>query len=187
MRLAHIVVGQGRGRHAGAVGVDRGSPAEAVHFVVVGAGVAGAVRHAGVVVVGRHEPGECRHAHFYAEAEVLGGVVHAAGAVEPYALEVEGHVDFVAGVGVVAIDPEFVVGAVDAFHPHFVEEDVGLDFVVVSAVDHDFALRVEVVDGAGGLAVGEVVDGPSGSSQAHQDHNYNNCNSFHKALLLFVH
>jgi hypothetical protein len=100
-------------------------------------------------------------------------------------LEVERHVDLVAGVGIVAENPELVVGGVHTFHPYFVQQDVGLNLVVVATVDHDFALRVQVVDGAGGLAVGEVVDGPSRSSQAHQDHNYNNCNSFHRAYLFY--
>ena len=152
-----------------------------VYLVVVAARVARAVYDAGVGVVGRDVPREGGVAHLDAEAQVLCGVVHAAGAVEPYTLQVEGHVYLVAGVGIIAVDPYLVVGRVDTLHPYLVYEDVGLNLVVITTVDHDFLLRVEVADSAGGLAVGEVVDGPSRSSQGHQDHNYNDCNAFHKA------
>lgn len=153
----------------------------AVDIVVVAACVAWMVCDASVGVVGRYAPHECGHADIDAEAQVLGSVVHATGAVEPYALQVEGHVNLVARVGVVAIDPDFVVRGVYALHPDFVDQDVGLDLVVVTAVNHDFFLRVEVAHGACSLAVGEVMDGPGRSSQCHQDHNCNDCNAFHKA------
>lgn len=113
-----------------------GHPAVAVDVVVVGAHIAGVVRTAYECVVGRYVPHETRVAHGGVEAQVLCGVVHAAGAVEPHALQVERHDDFVAGVGVVAIDPDFVIGRVDAFHPDLVDEDVGLDLIVVAAVEH---------------------------------------------------
>ena len=175
----HVVVGQWRRRDAGAVGVGRGHPSMAMDVVVVGPCISGTVGEARVGVVGRDAPSDGGDADLDTEAQVLGCVVHAAGAVEPNAMQVEGHVDFVAGVGVETVDPNLVVGGVDALHPDFVDEYVGLNLVIVSAVNHQLVLGVEIVDGACGLAVGEVVDGPSGRSYAHQDHNYNQCNAFH--------
>ena len=130
----------------------------AVHLVVVGACVARTVHYARVVVVGRHGPSHRGppQASVSAEPQVLCRVVHASGAVEPDALQVDGHVYLVARVGIVAVDPQLVECRVDAFCPHLVEEHVGLYFVVVAAVNHQLALAVEVVHRAFGLAAREV-------------------------------
>lgn len=101
-------------------------------------------------------------------------------------MQVERHVDFVAGVGIESVDPDFVVGGVDSLHPDIINQHVCLNLVVVAAVNHEFLLRVEIVHSARGLAVSEIVDTPGRGSQAHQDHNYNQCNAFHKALCFFV-
>jgi hypothetical protein len=92
------------------------------------------------------------------EAQVLRRVVHPAGTEEPYALQVERHVDFVTRIGVVTVDPQLVVGRVDALHPDLVDQHIGLDFVIVPAVDHHLLLRVEVLHRALGLWKGEVAD-----------------------------
>lgn len=130
----------------------------AVHLVVVGACVAWTVVDASVGVVGRHGPSHRGppQASVGAEPQVLCRVVHASGAVEPDALQVDGHIYLVARVGIVAVDPQLVECRVDAFCPHLVEEHVGLYFVVVAAVNHQLALAVEIVHRAFGLAAREV-------------------------------
>lgn len=145
---AHIVVGKGRGWYTGAVGVCRGHPAVPVDIVMVGTRIANAVCYAGIRVVGRYVPDQRGGAYINPKAQVLSSIVHASCTVEPYTLQVQGHIDFVAGIGIVAIDPEFIVGGVHSFHPNFVEEDVGLNLIVISAVNHDFALRIQIIDRA---------------------------------------
>lgn len=92
------------------VRVCRRHPAVAVYVIVVAAHIARAVYHAGIGVVRRDVPGEVRRVHRRAETQVLRRVVHVAGTVEPYALQVQRHVYLVAGVGVVAVDPQLIVG-----------------------------------------------------------------------------
>lgn len=160
LRSAHVVGRQGRVR-VRTVAVGRrhgGTPAVTVDVVVVAVGEAYAMQAAGEGVVGRDIPCEGRVPHRGVEAEVLRCVVHASCAVKPYALQVERHVHFVARVGIVSEYPQFVVGRVDALHPHLVDEYVGLDFVIVAAVNHHLMLRVEVLHRACGLCVGKVAD-----------------------------
>ena len=113
---------------------------------------------AGKGTVGGHDPREGGQWAGVAETQCGGGAVHAGAClvVEPDAGEVDGHVDFVAGVGVEAVEPYFVELVVHAFGPNLVDEHVGLNLVVVAAVDHQFGLGVEVSHGAVGLAVGEI-------------------------------
>ena len=147
------------GHGSGGVGLPGGGhPAVAVDIIVVTACVAWMVCDASVGVVGRYAPHECGHADIDAEAQVLGCVVHAAGAVEPNAMQVEGHVDFVAGVGIETVDPNLVVGGVDALHPDFVDEYVGGQLVLVATVNHQLVLIVQAGYCACCLAVGEIKD-----------------------------
>lgn len=163
MRGAHVVgVYGGRRRYAGAYMRRRHwrTPAVAVHIVVVGAHIAVVVNHACEGPVFRHIPHNLRRVQTRrAEAQVLGCVVHAAGAVQPYTLQLERHVDLFACVGIVAVYPQLVVGRVDALCPYLVDEHIGLDFVIITAVDHHLVLPVQVINCSVGLAAGEVVDG----------------------------
>ena len=170
--MAHVVVGQGRRGHAGTVGVGRGHPAVTVYVVVVTASVAGSVDYSCIGAVRGDVPSEARRSHIHPEAEVLSCVVHASATVEPYAFEVERHVDFVAGVGIPAVDPELIVGGVDTLHPDFVDKHVGGQLILVAEVDHHLVLRVEVAHCPCGLAVGEVVDRPCGDFEAQESQCY---------------
>jgi hypothetical protein len=102
-------------------------------------------------------------------------------------LQVQRHIDFVARVGVVTIDPQLVVGRVHTLHPHLVDKNVSGNLIFVSAVDHHFSLRVQVAHRPGGLAESEVMYRSCGDFQTQESHNYNNCNAFHKALGFIVH
>ena len=166
----------------GTVGVGGWHPAVAMDIIVVTACVSVAVFHSRVGVVGRNPPDERGHPHIHPEAQVLRRVVHPSSAVQPYTMQVDRHVDFVARVGIESVEPYLIVRRVHPLHPDVVYEHVGLYLVVIPAVNHQLPLAVQVVHCATGLAVGKVVDGPSRSSQAHQDHDYYDCNSFHKAL-----
>ena len=138
-------------------------------------------------VVGRHGPVEVGRAHRAAETQVLCGAVYAVAVavVEPYAGKVDGHVDFLAGVGVVAVQPDFVVFAVDGFHPHFVDDDVSGQFVFVSAVYHQLRLCVERRGDAQRLWTGEVTNGFCGNGGGQQDHCYCQDEFFHDKAPFF--
>lgn len=127
-----------------------------VDIVVVSHRVSGTMQDAGIAVVGWDTPREVRRLHRRVEAQVLCRVVNAPGAVEPHASKVERHVNLVTGIGVVAIDPNLVVGRVDALHPNLVDEHIGLDFIIVAAVNHHLALRVEITHRALCLRQGEI-------------------------------
>ena len=131
----------------------------AVYVVVVAAHVAGTVDYPDETVVGRHIPGEGWRLYRGMEAQVLCCVVHAGSAEQPHTLEVERHVNLVAGVGVITVDPQLVVRGVYPLHPYFVDEYVGLYLVIVAAVNHHLAFRVEVVHCTFGLCIGEIPDG----------------------------
>ena len=103
--MTHVVVGQGRRRHVRTVGVGGGHPTVTMDIVVVGARVAVAMHCAGVGTVGRDVPGQRGPVYSYFKPQVLCGVVHVATTEEPYAFEVERHINLVAGVGVPSIDP----------------------------------------------------------------------------------
>ena len=130
----------------------------AVHIVVIGAHVARTVCDAREVVVCRHRPCYRRRMQRArgAETQVLCRVVHPPGAVEPDALQVYRHVNLFAGVGVPAVDPQLVVSRIHLLGPHLVQQNVGLNLVLVAAVDHQLALAVEVAHRAVGLAAREV-------------------------------
>lgn len=136
MGLAHIVGVVGGVRSTGAGSVGRGHPTMAVDIVVVGAGIACAMGHAGVGVVRRDVPDDGGYSGIDAEAQVLGCVVHPSSAVEPHALQVEGHVDFLSSIGVIAEEPNLIVGGIHALHPDIVDEDIGLNLIVIATIDH---------------------------------------------------
>ena len=151
----HRCGGVGRAHIVGVVGPGatgrwrRRTPAKAVNLIVVGVAVVEVrvvvVAHEGVV--GRHCPVEVGRGHGAAEAQELCRAVHpvAVGVVEPDAGQVDGHIDLLARVGVVSIKPDFVVLAVHALGPYFVDNDVCGQLVVVAAVYHQLVLCVERV------------------------------------------
>ena len=143
-----------------------------MYVVVVGAHIPVSVYHPREGPVGRDVPRQSGSNHLHAEAEVLGCVVHPSGAVEPYAFKVERHVNLVACVGVIAVDPELVVGGVYTLHPYLVDENIGGNLILVTEVNHHLVLGVEVTNGSDGLAVGEVVDRSCGYFEAQESHNY---------------
>ena len=140
----------------------RGTPAVAVNLVVVGVSVVEVriVEVAGEGVVGRHSPVEVGRCHGAAEAQVLGCAVHAVavGVVEPDAGKVDRHIDFFARVGIIAIEPYFVVFAVDGLGPYLVDDYVCGQFVFISAVDHQFGLCVQGGGHTFGLWTCKVAD-----------------------------
>lgn len=129
-------------------------PTWLVDVIVVGVKESGGVETTLERTIGRHDPSESWKRTGIAEAQGGGSAVHTGsrGVVEPYASEIQGHIDFVTSVGVESIEPYFVELGVDFFSPHFVDKDVGFDFVFVTAVDHELGLCVEVTDCALGLA-----------------------------------
>lgn len=141
---AHVVGVVGQGAVSGTCG---GTPSVAVDFVVVGvhASEVRVMVVAGEGVVRRHRPIEVGGLHGAAESEVLGGAVHAVAYVveKPDAGEVDWHVDFFAGVGVIAEEPDFVVFAVDWLGPDFIDNHICGQFVFVAAVDHKLCLGIE--------------------------------------------
>ena len=123
------------------------TPSEAVNFVVVGVS---AVEHrvveaAGEGVVGRHRPVEVRRRHRAAESQILCRAVHAVAVwvEEPDAGKVDRHVYFLAGVGIVAIQPYFIVFAVDGLGPNLIDDNVCCKLIFISAVYHKLVLGVE--------------------------------------------
>ncbi len=144
--------------HAGSGGCG-GHPTVAVDVVVVAAGMAAGVVYAAIAVVGRHLPCEVGLVYGSLETQVLCRIVGAAAAEQPDTVEVDGHVDLIARIGVPTEEPNLVVGGVDTFHPDVADENIGFYFVVVAAVEHQFVLSVEAAYGALGLAAGEIVDG----------------------------
>ena len=144
--VVRIVVG--RGRH----------PSVAVNVIVVGASEVNWVVWTGVGIVGRNHPHKGRGGVCVMEAQIGGSAVHMARGVveEPDGAEVDGHHDFLSGIGIVAVNPDFEELRVDSFGPCFVEQHVGLDFVFIAGINHQLVLRVQIVDRTHGLREGEV-------------------------------
>ena len=85
-------------------------PAGLMHMVMVGRGIVGSVMGASVGIVGWDAPNEGGHGGTIAEAKVGGCIVEpVVGPHEPDATEVDGHVDFLARPGIVAVKPNFIV------------------------------------------------------------------------------
>ena len=160
VRCTHIVGMQGV--HGGTAVVRcrrcRWHPTVAVHVIVVGAHVTRAVHHARVWVVCRYCPHHRRAVQCARRAETqrLCRVVHVACPVEPDALQVYRHVNLLARVCIPAVDPQLVVCRVHLLGPHLVQQNVGLNLVLVAAVYHQLALAVQVAHRAVGLAAREV-------------------------------
>ena len=129
-----------------------------VDVIVVGSRVARVVRPADIRIVWWNIPGQRRHVDRGVEPQILRCVVHPSCTIEPDAVEVDGHIDFVASVGVVSIDPYLVIGGVDALHPHLVQQYIRFYFVIVAAVNHYLLLCVQVGDCTLSLRPSEVVD-----------------------------
>lgn len=77
-------------------------------------------------IVRRHGPIECRRSHRTPEPQVLCGTVDTAtrAVVEPYTCQIDRHVYFLTGIGIVAEKPYFVVLAVHWLHPHLIDNHV---------------------------------------------------------------
>lgn len=136
------------------------TPAGLVNVIVVGVKESGCVWVAHIRIVGRHGPEECGRAVRMTETERRGRIVHARSCAikKPYAPEVDRHIDFVSGVSIPSINPNLVVLRVDSLCPYFVKKDVSLDFVIISAINHNFLLGVEITDGPLGLTIGKIVN-----------------------------
>lgn len=160
--MTHVVGVDGVGAMAIIV---RGSPSPEVHIVVVGHKEVDGTMGSGVGVVGRHAPDKVGGAAKVVEAQVAGGAVQFAVSYQPDTSQVEGHIDFFSGVGVIAINPELAIDAVDTLGPHFVNQDVCLKFVFVAAIDDQFALFVQEFDGALCLSGSKVANLVGGCSE----------------------
>lgn len=156
--MAHIVVGQGRRWYPRAVGVGRRHPAVAVNIVVVTSLISMMVCYPRVRMVRRDVPHDGRHPRLYTEAQILRCVVHPSCAVQPHALQVQGHINLVSRVGIVPIKPDLVVRRIHSLHPYLVDQHVRLNLVVVTAVNHQLLLLVQVIHRPRRLAVREIVD-----------------------------
>ena len=99
----------------------RRHPAATVYVVVVAAHIARPVHHPREGVVRRHIPPYRWHMHRGVEPQVLGRIVHPSRAVQPHTLQVERHIDLVARVGIVPVDPYLVVRRIHALHPYLVD------------------------------------------------------------------
>ena len=93
-----------------------------VDIIVVGARVSMSVYSSGKGTVGWDVPSQSGSAYINPEPQVLGCVVHVSSAIQPNTFQIERHIDFVASVSVIAVDPQLVVGGVHPFHPHFVDK-----------------------------------------------------------------
>ena len=140
-------------------------PAGTVDVIVVGVVVYHRARRANVVVVRRHHPSEGGTAVGGAEAQVGGCTIDIAVGEQIDALQVDGHVDFVASIGIVAIQPDFVERSADLLCPHFVDKAVGGQLVLVAAVYHQLVLIVQVSYCSCSLVVSEIEDVVGGSAQ----------------------
>ena len=125
-----------------------GYPTRTVDVVVVGAYIVCYVYGTGEVVVGGHGPDDSGNMCVATESEVLCSVVETAtiSVAQPYASQVERHVDLFSRVGVVAENPQLVVFAGDPLGPDVGDDDVSLNLVVVATVNHHFILCVEKLD-----------------------------------------
>ena len=78
--------------------------------------------------------------------------------MKPYAREVYGHIDLIAGIGVVAENPKLVILGVDSFVPHIGEDNVGGKLILIAAINHQFGLHRECSDHTMSLRQGEKAD-----------------------------
>lgn len=129
-------------------GRHRGYPTRTVDVVVVGANVVCYVYCTSEAVVGRHGPDDGGYMYVATESEVLCSVVETAtiSVAQPYASQVERHVELFSRVGVVAENPQLVVFVGDPLGPDVGDDDVSLNLVVIATVNHHFILCVEKLD-----------------------------------------
>jgi hypothetical protein len=140
-------------------------PARAVDVIVVGVVVYHRTRRAHIVVIRRHGPSEGWTAVGGPEAQIGGRTIDIAIGEQVDALQVDGHVNLVTGVGIVAIQPDFVERGADLLGPHLVDKAVGGQFVLIAAVDHQLVLIVQVSHCPRGLVVSKIEDVVGGSAQ----------------------
>lgn len=77
--------------------------------------------HTDIGVVGRYGPSDIDYRHRAAETQEFGCIVHLVTTLEPDALKIDGHHDFFTSIGIVAVNPDFIVTAVHRFCPNLVE------------------------------------------------------------------
>lgn len=154
MTMTHII----RRIVIGVVTVIRMAPTRLMDVIVVGIEESGGVEPTMEGAIGRHHPAPCGSPVGVAETQHGGSVVHthAGTVVEPDATQVDGHIDFVAGVGIVAVEPNLIELGVDTFGPYLVDEYVGFNLIGIATIDHQLVLRIEVTDGSFGLRIGKI-------------------------------
>lgn len=164
------------------VGMVVEMPTRTVDVIVVGVVVGNGSWSPYKGIVAGHRPCEYRPRMGTAEPQVLGGAVDCFVAHQPDAFHVNRHIDFFTGIGIVAIEPDFVVRRRDLFGPDFVDKYVGGQFILIAAVNHQFVLIVEERDRSQSLVVGEVqcVGGSGGHHR--QCHCQHQDNLFHDKL-----
>ena len=135
-------------------------PTMEVYIIMVGAHIMWMVVRTYIRVIGRYCPYKSGYRGIATETQVCRCTVHVTGVLveEPYAVQVEGHVDFFSGIGIISVYPELVILRIDFLCPYLVDQSIGLNFVLVPAVNHDFLLGIEVVHRTSHLSVGEVAD-----------------------------
>lgn len=138
-------------------------------------------------VVGRHRPIEVGRGHRGAEAQILCRAIYTAAVVvvEPDACQVDGIVNLLARVGIIAIQPNLVVFAVHRLIPHFIDNHIRSQLVGIAAINHQLRLPVESRGHADSLRSGEEAHLVGGDRQGcHQQRDCQN-QFFHCFTLSF--
>ena len=98
-----------------------GNPAIAMDIIVVGTGIDRRMVYTDIGVVGRDGPSDINRRHRATETQKFGCIVHSVATLEPDALKVDRHHDFFTRIGIVAVNPDFIVTAVHRFCPNLIE------------------------------------------------------------------
>jgi len=167
----HIIGVHVRRRHTGTRHCRR-QPSILMHIVVIGADITRRVHHTYEGAVARHVPRKRRHSARVAETHIISGTVHVVAIEKPYARQVYRHINLLAGVGIVAENPYFVVLTVDTFHPNIGKNHIGCKLVLIAAIDHQFGLSVQRCNHPRSLRMSEETDvvGRRGEQQSAESH-----------------
>lgn len=143
------------------IGSHWGTPAIDMDIIVIGAVIDRRVGYTNKCVVVRHRPLDVGVGCVTLEAQEVGGAVETTVVVvvQPHASQVEGHKYLFSSIGVIAKEPYLIVVGIGSLHPDVRNDDVGLQFVFVAAVDDQFVLMLQVIDGTAGLWSRKVTDG----------------------------
>ena len=157
-------------------------PTIAVHVIVVGTRIDHGVGDPHIVAICRHSPNDVGSINLAAETQIFGSIEHAVAMLQPYTVEVEGHKNLFARIGVITIDPQLVILTVYTLVPHLIEQHVGLQFVFVAAVNHHLVLRVEVLRHADCLRISKIVHRPCRSSHSGKHKHDGKDETFHRFI-----